>query len=698
MNIKNSILIRVRLAFIVVFLFGLAIILRIVDIQFFEGSNWMKIASEIGLKYRTVKATRGNIYSDNGSLIATSLPFYRLAFDPSIPTQELFKKNIDSLAIQLSHFFKDKQVKDYKRIIQNARISGRKYLILNNRKINYQEKKQLQQWPIFREGRMAGGVIFEKAETRLRPFALSDRTIGFINENNKGAGLEYSFNQYLAGKDGQALFQKMAGGNWKPVYDESTIRPEDGYDIASTININIQDVTESALNRALIQHDADYGCAVVMETATGEIKAISNLSKVGTEKYRERYNYAVGDQGLTEPGSTFKLVTMMALMQENPELILDDTIATGNGSYRVYDRIIRDTKPTGYGNISIKDAFAKSSNIAMAKLVKKQFGLNPQNYIDYIHKMGISKPLDFQIMGEGTPYIKSPKDASWSGISLLWMSYGYELKLTPLQTLAFYNAIANNGVYLQPIIVKKIIKADKEVVHFKPQVVNPKICSEQTLQNARQLLEAVVENGTASNIKESHYKIAGKTGTAQKLINGKYSRKYYTSFVGYFPAEKPKYSCIVVIDNPKGYKQYGSDVAAPVFKEIADKIYASDIAMHTNYPVKYTMAKGIFPVIQAGHQFDLELICKKLGISQKSNSHEEWVRAQRNDNYVAWQSNKHQSDLMPNVNGMTLRDALFILENQGLHVIYKGTGRVKSQSIPVGNKFKKGSTILLKLG
>ncbi|MCH8231190.1 MAG: transpeptidase family protein [Bacteroidetes bacterium] len=696
MNIKNSILLRVRVAFIFVFLFGLVIIYKIVNIQVVQGDKWISMAERIGLQYRTVKATRGNILSDNGSLLATSLPFYRVAFDPSRASDELYKAEIDSLCLLLSQKFKDKSAKEYKRRINDARLSGRQYLILNRKLINYQQKKEMSSWPVFREGRIKGGVIFEKSEKRFHPFTyLANRTIGYINMNNQGAGLEYSFNQMLAGRDGKALYQKVAGGNWKPVFDGSEVRPVDGYDLETTIDINLQDVVESALLRALEKHNADYGSVVVMEVKTGEIKAISNLSKYSNGKYGERYNYAVGSHGLREPGSTFKLVTMIALFEEN-NIQLSDTIATGNGRLKIYDKEVKDHYEGGYGTITVRQAFELSSNVAMAKLADKYFGLKPEKFYKYIEDLGLTRPLGFQMQGEGVPKIKKPED--WSGITLPWMAHGYGLELTPLQTLVLYNGVANDGVMIKPVIVKRLYNADKELRSFNSAVLTKKMCSEQTLEKLKEILTGAVENGTAKNIYTPLYKIAGKTGTAVTFKNGKYINEYYTSFVGYFPADDPMYSCIVVIENPRGIYKYGNSVAAPVFREISDKIYVRNIKMHKSLADDIVPEKGIFPVIRSGNVNDLKLICNDMGISNHALSDEEWVKSKINNNSIDWRPNKTSSSLMPDVTGMTLRDAVFLLENRGVEIKYKGIGRVIKQSLAPGKSLKNHASVTLKLG
>jgi cell division protein FtsI (penicillin-binding protein 3) len=697
-NIKKSIVLRARIAFLLIFLFSLAIILKLLKVQVVEGPAWRKLAQENLLQFRKVKATRGNIFSDNGSLLATSLPFYKISIDPTIADRDIYKMGIDSLALLLSRYFKDRSPAEYRRKINNARVSNKHYLVLNREMINYQAKKMMSQWPIFREGRLGGGAIFERVDKRFRPFSyLALRTVGYTNEDNKGAGLEYTFNTQLAGRDGEALFRKMAGGSWKPMHDNSEIRPKPGIDIQTTIDINIQDVAESSLLRHLAAHDADYGCVVLMEVKTGEIKAMANLGKLSKGAYIENYNYAVGNQGLTDPGSTFKLASVIALFEES-KVSPEDTVDTGNGEYNFYDRVLHDAKPGGYGKITVQEIFEHSSNIGIAKLINDHFGLDPQKFLDYVDKFGFSTPLGFQVEGEARPYIKKPSDKSWSGISLPWMSMGHELKVSPLQMLAFYNGIANDGVMIKPIIVKEAKIADIVLERYETKVINQKLCSDNTLKMVRKMLEGVVERGTAKNINNSVYKIAGKTGTAQKIKNGLYTRSYYTSFVGYFPADKPKYSCIVVIDNPQGFNQHGSDVAAPVFKEIADKIYARDLDLHAAMVEVAATDNNTFPTIRAGHQEDLKYICNELGISNHSNaSDDDWVVAQTSDNSISWKGRKMLPEFVPDVTGFKLKDALYVLENKGLKVRFTGTGRVVQQSVLPGSKAMKGSYIFIRL-
>lgn len=696
MNIKKSILLRVRVAFLFVALFAIAVVMKIGHIQFVEGEKWSKLGERISFDYKRVKATRGNIYSDNGSLLATDLPFYKVAFDATLPKDEIFRKGVDSLAWHLSNFFRDKSATEYSRMLKDARAAGKQYVVLTRKQVNYQSKKIMMKWPILREGRLKGGVIFEKVDVRYRPFSnLSRRTIGFVNENKKGAGLEYSFNRELGGQDGYAYYQKIAGGVWKPVFDANNVKAVNGYDIQTTLDINLQDVSETALYNAMQKHDADDGLVVVMEVETGEIKAISNLSSDGQGGFYEKFNFATG--GLFEPGSTFKLATMIALLEDSP-VDINDSIDTGNGQFSFYNRTVRDHEDKGLGKVTVRIAFEHSSNVAMAKLVDKHFGLRPQRFLEYVDKLKLSKPLGIQITGEPVPKIKRPGEKGWSGISLPWMSYGYGFEISPLHTLALYNAVANEGKMIKPLFVKAIRRADEVEETFETEVINSRICSSKTLAKLKVLLEGVVENGTAKNIRGTHYRIAGKTGTAQILENGRYTRKYITSFVGYFPAHAPRYSAIVMIRNPRGWQQYGSSVAAPVFKEIADNIYARDINLHEPMQKLQQAVIQDLPVIRGGNQEELMLICDELDIPNETKIEEDWVRTVRNGNSISWQKAIEGQDLVPDVRGMTFRDAIFLLEKSGLRVFYEGRGRVQHQSLQPGARVRKGDGIYVRLG
>ena len=702
MNLKRSIVLRVRVVFILVALAACAIPYRIAVVQFQQGEKWRAKAEQVNFQFREVPATRGNIYAADGSLLATSLPFYRVAIDPTMAKDAKFKSGIDSLSRLLSSFYRDKSATAYKRMIQDARGDKKRYLVLNRKQIGYQDMQKMAKWPIFRDGRLGGGVIFEKVEKRYQPFnSLASRTVGFLNEDEYGAGIEYSFNNYLKGKDGKALFQRLAGGSWKPVFDAEDIKPENGYDVYTTLDVNLQDIAETALRRQLIDRDAAFGSVVVMEVKTGHIKAMANLQKNKNGKgYSESYNYAVGDIGNTEPGSTFKLLSMLALLEEN-KVSLNEMIETGNGAHRFYNQTMYDAKRGGFGTITIREAFEKSSNVAISKLVDMHFGSSPSKFLAYVEKAGLKEPFGIQLEGEGKPFFKKPGAKDWYGTSLPWISIGYESKLNPIHTLALYNAVANNGVMMKPLFVKAVGRGNSFVETYEPEAIRKNIASEKTIKQLQELLEGVVLRGTAKNILNPDYSIAGKTGTAQKIINGRYTETYYTSFAGYFPADRPKYSMIVVIDSPKGFAAYGGDVSAPVFKEIADRIFALDMELNPVDQSKIFTAESDdpkIPVIKAGKGEDLQGIFEHLGISAKSPAAEEWVKPTLVAERVDLKINETDKPVVPDVSGMPLRDALFILENKGLRVNYNGTGRVIQQSILPGTQLTPNTTINLVLG
>ena len=702
MNIKRSIVIRVRMIFILVALAACAIPYKVAVVQLVEGEKWKSKAEQVNFQYREVPATRGNIYAADGSLLATSLPFYQVAIDPTVVDDEKFKEGIDSLATLLATFYKDKSATAYKRMIQDARSNQKRYLMVNRRQINYQDMQTLRSWPIFKEGRIEGGVIFEKIERRYQPFnSLASRTLGTLNQDGVGSGIEYSFNKQLKGQNGKALFQRLSGGVWKPLFDVDDVKPLDGYDVQTTLDVTIQDVAETALRNRLKETDAAFGSVIVMEVATGHVKAISNLQRNATGTgYVESYNYAVGDMGSVEPGSTFKLLSMLALLEEN-KISPNDMIETGNGVYRFYGQPMYDAKNGGYGTITIRQAFEKSSNVAISKLVDRHFGSSPSKFLAYVDKVGLAQPLNLQLIGEGKPFFKKPGTRTWYGTSLPWISIGYESKLNPIHTLTLYNAVANGGKMVKPLFVKSVSNGAQILETFEPVVIRDAIASPKTIAQLQELLLGVVENGTARNIKNPNYKIAGKTGTAQKIIDGSYKEIYYTSFAGYFPADRPKYSMVVVIDSPKGVAVFGGDVSAPVFKEIADKIFAKDLDLNVVNQTKIlpsAVPGSKFPYVASGKGEELQGIFEYLKLPLKSPTQEDWVVASSLVGQVQLQQAETEKAVVPNVSGMSLRDALYLLENKGLKVNFNGKGKVLSQSISPGTALTPNATIDLVLG
>lgn len=704
-DVKKDIAWRVYLVYFGVCLFGLTIIGKAVSIQVFEGEALKQKVKTLTRVDKEIEAVRGNIYAVDGSLLATSIPIYEVRFDPNADAikQELFDEHVDSLALELSFLFKDKSAAAYRKSLIEARQNGERYHLIR-RNVKYTELKKLKQFPLFRRGKYKGGLIIHQKNKRERPFkVLAARTIGYEREGITPVGLEGAYSKVLSGVDGQRLMQKISGGVWMPVGDENEIEPEDGKDIYTTIDVNLQDVAESALLKQLQKHGADHGCVVLMEVKTGAVKAIANLKRNPEGLYYEGYNYAIGES--TEPGSTFKLPALMVAL-EHGYVDMGDIIDCGDGSRQYYDRTMYDSNHDdgGWGKITVQRVLEVSSNIGMAEIISRNYMENPKKFIDGLGKMNLREPLDIEIAGEGKPFIKNPTDDTWSGISLAWMAHGYELQQTPLQILTFYNAVANDGKMVKPKFVEKITKGRKLVEEVSTRVINPKISSQETINKVKRALEGVVSNGTASNLNNADYKIAGKTGTAQ-IANKNYGYSYQSkvshqaSFVGYFPADNPQYSCIVVVNAPSKNVYYGNLVAGPIFKEVADKVYANSLDMHEELKwQKHQFAYSRVPYSKHGEKNDVRKVFSEIGVNTKVKAEEaEWIVTKTQDTAVVLEPRKVTENLVPNVLGMGLRDAIYLLENQGLNVKVKGRGMVKYQSLQAGLRISKGQEIEIEL-
>lgn len=703
MSIKNQILWRIYLVFAFVGLFGLAIIIQATYIQRSEGKYWRSLADSLQTELISIEAERGNIYSEDGRLMATSLPFFEIRMDAGSPAMSntVFKDNIDSLSFYLAGYLNDKTQDEYKRILLNARKKGDRYLLIK-RNVNYTDLQKIKKFPLFSLGKYKGGLIVIQQNKRVYPFnLLAKRTIGYVREGVQSVGLEGVFQNDLSGIQGQQLMQKISGGIQIPVSDENEIEPKNGNDLITSIDVNLQDVAENALMEAVIKHDADHGSVILMEVKTGKIKAIANLGKISKGEYWETYNYGIGES--TEPGSTFKLASMIALIEDGLTDI-NDTVDLEKGKITYYNLTLKDAEEHEDRIVTVKRAFEVSSNVGISKLVFQNYQGNPQKYINRLYEWGLNNKTGIEIDGEPEPNIKKPGDKNWSRVSLPFISVGYEIQLTPLQTLALYNAIANGGIMVKPTLANEIQEYGKPIKKFEPQILNKKICSEKTIGKIRQLLEGVVEEGTARNIKSPNYKIAGKTGTAKiaDKIKG-YKDVYQSSFAGYFPADKPMYSCIVVINSPNNGVYYGSAVAAPVFKEIADKVVATKIEMYD--PINRAMAyktNNTAPLVKPGNRDDAESIYNKLGISfsaQLTDTDPEWVSCLSKDNSVEFKERRIIKGLVPDVTGMGLKDAIRLLEESGLSVIVSGKGKVRSQSLQNGTEILfKGQHIIIELG
>jgi len=646
----------------IIFFIVLGVCYRLFLIVGPEGDEYREIAKKRTIKEVVVPANRGNVYSADGSLLATSVPKYTISFDAVAPSTQNFEKYVadlsDSLSVMLGEHRSDWLLK-----LRRARASGKRYTIITKNR-SFTDYARIKKFPLFNLGANKGGIIIETKVIREHPMGkIAERTIGDYRTNPEGKinpiGIEGFFNNELKGIDGYQLMQKYARSQWKPISDFNSEEPIDGYDIVSTIDVYIQDIAHHALLKQLVKYDADHGCVVVMETKTGEIKAIANLGRGSEGNYYERMNYAVGE--IQDPGSTFKLFSMMALLDDK-KVDTSKVFDSFNGVLKINDRAVRDSNGKGYGKISLAQGFEKSSNTIIVQAVYEAYKDNPRQFVNKLNDMGLDRPLGIPIVGEGKPLIPQPSDKTWSKISLPWMSYGYGLNITPLQTLTFYNAIANNGEMIKPLFVKEIKKWNKTIKKFDKEIIHPKVCSDESLDQLKNLLKRAVEHGTGKSLYSPNFSMAGKTGTAQVDYHKGTDEMYYaSSFAGFFPADNPKYSCVVVIHKPnsaRGY--YGGDVAGPVFKRIAQKIF-TDVPS-TN---------------------EIEKINEM--VDKQKIEYDKYAKLQANPNIV------------PNVKGVPGMDAISVLENLGFRVKMLGnpTGKVKQQSIIPGSKISPNTTITL---
>jgi cell division protein FtsI (penicillin-binding protein 3) len=648
------------------FLFAAAVAVQLLNIQFVEGDKYKQLSEERTLKNFTIPANRGNLYDANGNLLATSIPNYDIRFDAVTVSDKNFEENIAPLSKELYKMF-GKSAAYWSLTLRTARVNKQRYFLIA-RNLGYSDYMKVKSLPLFNLGTYKGGMIVEQRTVREHPLGeMAARTVGYERKDKDGyytrVGLEGAFGPFLEGTDGHRLKQKIAKGQWKPISDNNEVEPKDGYDVISTIDVNIQDIAHHALLAQLEKYEADHGTVVVMETKTGEIKAISNLGRTSAGTYFEKLNYAVGETH--EPGSTFKLMALVVALED--KVIDTSTIVdTENGIMSVRGYKVRDSHRGGYGKISAAKAFEVSSNVGVVKLIYDNYKDNPQKFIDGLNRMHLNEKLGISIKGEGEPYIPKPGDKKWSGLSLPWMAYGYgSIQITPLQTLAFYNAIANNGVLVKPRFIKEIREWDKVIEKNELTILDPSICSQETVNKVKAMMENVVVRGTAKSLYSPNFSMAGKTGTAQTeywMEGWNSNPRYISSFVGYFPADNPKYTSIVVIHKPNSkIGIYGADVSGPVFKRIAQKIY-------TDTPIED------------------ELESLNIENDKISGDFEKY--------YAAAQSTKK---LMPNVVGMPAMDALSLLENLGLSVRINGEGKVKNQSIPAGQKIKNNQQVALSL-
>lgn len=691
---------RVYLAFLLTTAFGVWIVFQTVKIQVKEGPALRKQAEKQSISSDTITARRGNIYADDGSLMATSMPIYDVRMDMMAEglTNAVFNKGVDSLAYLLAKTFGTKSTNEYLVALKKARREKKRYFRLKNG-VFYDELNAMKTWPLLRMGKYKGGFIVIEEETRRYPFGvLAKRTIGNSGNGGKPVGLEGAYNQVLAGVSGRRLMQKVAGGEKVPLNFDNEIEPEDGKDIYTTIDITIQDVAEEALRDALMKNNAESGTAILMEVKTGQIKAIANFKRTAPGQYKDVYNYAIGES--LEPGSTFKLLSLIALL-ESGKAELDDSITIDNGETKFFGQTMKDSEKGNFNRLTLQQSFEKSSNVGISKFVHRHFAKNPEDFVDYIYKTGINKPLGISLGGEEDPVIRKPGQKGWSRVSPMWMSIGYEVQVTPMQILALYNAVANNGTMVKPIFVKEIRQAGQLIQQFETEVITESICSKSTLKKIRLALEGVVLRGTATNLKNPNYSVAGKTGTAQMYDKkGGYEEYYKSSFAGYFPADNPQYTCIVSINGASTGVYYGSLVAGPVFKEIADKVYATQHDLHPEVQDDTAKLYVRLPSPKVGPAKDLRAVLDGVGIAPQTEGvvdDTQWGIAMAKQNSMVIAERKVVSGLVPNVVGMGLKDAVYLIEQAGMKVHYSGKGKVRTQSIGAGTNVVRGGTVYIEL-
>ena len=657
---------RIYLVAFAIFLMSIAIVIKLTNIQWVEGDYYRKLAKERTVRNFIIPANKGNIYSADGSLLATSIPNYEIRFDAVAPKTEVFEKNVKSLSDSLALLL-GKPNAFFLNELRKARANKNRYFLVA-KDLSYTEFFKIKGFPLFSLGTYKGGIIVKQETVRERPIGgIAERTIGYERKNpngiSEGKGIEWAFRSYLNGKDGRILKQKISKGQWKPIRDVNEIDPQDGYDVISTIDVFIQDIAHHALLKQLEKYEADHGCVVVMETKTGNIKAISNLGRAGDGTYYETINYAVHESH--EPGSTFKLVDLMTLL-EDKKIDTSAVFDTNGGVINYSGEPVRDSRKGGYGKISLAHGFEVSSNTVMVQAVYNNYKKNPSQFVNHINKYGLNKPLGLSIKGEGIPRVPQPTDKNWSNISLPWMAFGYGVSITPLQTLTFYNAVANNGEMVKPQFVSEIKEWNRTIKKYDKEVLNPKVCSLETIKKLKVVLLNVVKRGTAKSLYSKDFSMAGKTGTAQVNYskNGGADKYYASSFVGYFPADVPKYSCIVVVHKPSTVNNnyYGADVAGPVFKRIAQKIF-------TDSPSRN----------------ELKNINKKIP-KQETDYDSYFIKMQKQRNLI-----------VPDVKGMAGMDAIALFGNLGIKVKIIGIGKVKKQSIQAGENLSKNTIITLEL-
>lgn len=703
MDVKRDILWRVYLSYILVVIVCLAILGKAFYIQQVQGSYWRGLSDSLHQRIAEIPAARGTIYSEDGQMLSTNVPQFDIYIDFRVePLHEkngkLFRENIDSLSLALADLFQDQSASQYKDQLTKA-FEAREPNYELKKKIDYRQYLALAKFPMFKVGRYKSGMIAQERNIRLNPYQnMGYRTIGLAREQNS-VGLELSYDTVLRGRNGRQLVRAIAGGVTVPVQEgEFEIAPETGKDIVSNIDVFIQEVTTNALNKMMVQNQAQWGVAMVMEVKTGKIKAIANLGKIAEGVYKEDLNYAITP---TEPGSTFKLVTLLSALEDG-KVNLNSTVDLEGGSWKVVGQTVWDSEKHGKHQATVLESFEESSNVGMAKIAMAHYSNNIDAYYRHLKKLRLDSLSGIDLIGERRPQITKPGDKLYGPTTLPWMAFGYNIAIAPIQTLVLYNAIANNGVMMKPYLVNAIQEEGRVIKTFTPTVYNPQLVKPSTIKDLKTALEGVCINGTAKSLfKNSLYKVAGKTGTA-KVANGNKGYNdgvYQSSFAGYFPAENPQYTIVVIIKNrPHAPIFYGAAVAGPVFKEISDRLYSTYIHNKTNATPAIAL-KDSQAFQYAVSRSSLQAIAKKINLpyQDSSSATNNWVNLNGAGRNTKATARVVSDSTMPDISGLKLQDALWLCEKKGLQVKCIGKGRVVKQSIAQGSYITKGQPILIEL-
>ncbi|OSZ79365.1 hypothetical protein CAP35_14225 [Chitinophagaceae bacterium IBVUCB1] len=694
MTVKQDIRFRVYVAFSCICLLGLAIVLKVAYIQVNEGPELRKLAKSMHTRNTTLPAERGNIYTEQGALLCSTIPQFDVHVDFSVIKADTFYKHVDALAEGMAVLFKDKTAEAYKKALTEAYKKQSRYWLLK-KNLPYYDYQALRSLPIFNKGKRRGGFIEDPNIKRINPYGmLAYRTIGLWRENSQTVGMERTYDSVLRGENGTRIERKETGGVWMPL-EGSEVEPQNGKDLVTTLDIGVQEVAEHSLKSVLEQYECAYGTCVVMEVQTGKIRALVNLGRQKDGTYWEDLNYAMMP---TEPGSTFKLMTLLALLSD--KYVTIDSVVDCQGGVAHFSNLTVKDSHLGLHRLSIKNAFAQSSNVAMAKLGYQYYQSNPKKYLGHLHKLHLDTKTGIDLTGERSPRVKRPGQSDWSATTLPWMAYGYEIMITPLHTCMVYNAVANGGKLMRPYLISEVREYGKTIRKYEPTVLEEQVADTSAIRQLQDCMKEVALTGTAKHIRSPFYSIAGKTGTAQVADKGiQYSDGVYQgSFVGYFPAERPKYTIAVVIrTKPRSGAYYGGTIAAPVFRMIADKVFAASkgwtgpldsIAKHGDKKLIANNASAA----------SYDVLLRRMGSKAPEMPNNVIIKAATDSNKkMVVQPAKIYAGQVPDVSGLGLKDAVYLLEKQGMKVVVRGRGRVYAQSVPAGTRINKGQNIVLQL-